>query len=337
MECERIQDLLSDYLDGSISESGHADVSAHLRKCRICAETAGGLESTIRMLKAMPSMKAPPELAERIRRETERPAPSKSLLKKLFFPAHVKIPIEAAAAILIFLLVYGIQRTEQSSPPTPAPAARMEAAAPSTEEGKHEAGRTEEKTAGGASSTVDRTRQPRDARATGRLAASAPASTAPQPPPARPVVPAQRVSTLAERIEPVAPPEENMGARKEAPVRMLAAPPSRLMLPVPHGREVTLEVAAAELTGLEERIVEAAVRRGGSRVHEPAAMSAETRGKTAGPEAVRVRLPADSTEHFLSDLRNMGTIPAGGAPAWADIPAGPAPGTVHYTVRIRVR
>lgn len=367
MECERIQDLLSDSLDGSLPESGRAEVSAHLRECRSCAQTAEGLEHTIRLLRNLPPLKAPPELLERIRRETAMAAPAKPLWKKLFLPAHVKIPIEAAAAILLFLLVYGIQKGERPAVSPPPPSARMETPAPPAaksaepaekgtanapapsrtaraypparpapepDSARRVATREGRDRSGLAPRAERRYGRPHDA-VPGPLAAGSSASPEPRAQATMPVVPAQRVSTSAERIEPVLPQKD--AAEREAPMRMLAAPPSRVLHPVPYGREVMLVVTAAELAGLEERIVEAARRRGGSQVREPAAGSAAAEGKTAIPEAVRIQMPAESAEPFLSDLRTIGTIPPEGTPGWADLPAGPAPGTVLYTVRIRVR
>jgi hypothetical protein len=295
MECERIQDLLSDFLDGSLPESGRAGVSAHLRECRSCAEAAEGLGNTLRLLRNLPPEKAPPELLDRIRRETAGSAPAKPLWKKLFLPAHVKIPIEAAAAVLLFLLVYSVQKKEMPATGPPPPAARMEAAPPAMEK-----------------------------------------SAAPHPQSALPAVPAQRASTSAERIGPgPLTAEEKSG--KDASQRLFAAPPSRLLRPVPHGREVTLEVAAGDRAGLDERIAAVALRHGGNVIREPGTGPADMSAKGPVPDALRVRLPVDSAEPFLAELRNLGTVPAGEITGWTDLPAGPSPGMVLYTVRIRVR
>jgi hypothetical protein len=148
-------------------------------------------------------------------------------------------------------------------------------------------------------------------------------------------VPAQRVSTSAERIEPAYLREEAAG--NESPFRLFAAPPSRLIRSVPHGREVLLEVPSDERPGLEERIVLAALRHGGNAVREPERMSADIQVKTSAQDNVRILLPAESVESFLADLRELGTVPPEGISAWAESPAGFRPTTIVYTVRIRVR
>lgn len=344
MECERIQDLLSDFLDGSLADNGRAEVSAHLRECRGCAAAAEGLENTLRLLRNLPPEKAPPELLDRIRRETAGSAPAKPLWKKLFLPAHVKIPIEAAAAVLLFLLVYSVQKKEMQATTPPPPAARMEAAppamekskAPETDTGLRVAKRGDGKPPGRMAGAATRSESPRDAGEPSPPAATSPPSPAPHPQAAFPAVPAQRASTSAERIRPGTLPAEEKSGKNASP-RLFAAPPSRLLRPVPQGREVTLEVDARDRAGLDERIAAAALRHGGNVIREPETGPAGMSVKGSVPDALRVRLPVDSAEPFLAELRDLGTIPTGEITGWTDLPAGPSPGTILYTVRIRVR
>jgi len=361
MECERIQELLSDFLDGSLADGGRAGVSAHLMECRECAAAAEGLKNTIALLRTLPPVKAPAELLERIRLETARDAPPMPLWKKLFLPAHVKIPIEAAAAILLFLLVYGIQKGEFPGSAPPPPTARVETAAPGTEKAAVPEAAPSRKTTvpkrvlrapkaeQGGRDSMGMSAKPdepagsagplreshRGLAGPGRIAAAPSPAAPPQAKLDLPTVPALRASTAAEPIRPVSPREEIFF--NGAPMRMFAAPPSRLMRPVPQGREVTLEVAAGDRAGLEDRISAAAQRLGGTVIRGQAIGAADMQDDGHRPDFVRVRMAADSTERFLADLRNLGTILTGESAAWADLPAGPTTWTVLYTVRIRVR
>ncbi|MGZ8473886.1 MAG: hypothetical protein ACXW4N_10030 [Candidatus Deferrimicrobiaceae bacterium] len=54
-------------------------------------------------------------------------------------------------------------------------------------------------------------------------------------------------------------------------------------------------------------------------------------------EIIRVVLPVDRAGVFLAELGKLGTVPPQETPGPVDLPAGPAPDTVAYTVRIRVR
>ncbi len=300
MDCERAQILLSDYLGGALPGSDLAEVAAHLRDCRPCSAGAEGLRETLALLRNLPPVKAPPELLERIREGIVQERADRPLWKRLFLPAHVKIPLEAAAAVLLFLLVYAAQKEQ---PPKEAPPR------PTTERGSALSARDEKENA------------------------RVPPAAAPPAKPSLPVVPAQRVSTDAGKIEPPPVPGEEAG--KSAPARLFAAPPSRHLRPVPSGREVTIEVSRENRLGLEERIVESVLGLGGTAIPHPARPGAGENG--ALPNLVRVEVPSDSAEKFFAELMKLGDLPPEGMPGWADFPAGPSPGVVIYTVRIRVR
>jgi hypothetical protein len=44
MNCEKYQDLLSDFIDGSLAQSDHDNIQAHLSVCGVCSEARGDLE-----------------------------------------------------------------------------------------------------------------------------------------------------------------------------------------------------------------------------------------------------------------------------------------------------
>lgn len=356
MDCERIKSLLSDWLDGSIAGSDLAEVTAHLRECRPCSAEAEGLKGTIALLRGLPPVKAPPELMEKVRLGIGQERASRPLWKKLFLPAHVKIPLEAAAVVLLFLLVVATQKEQLPKGISSWTATGREAAL-SAQGGK-------EKTGGPpAAAPTGKTRNavpaggkpvpvrrgggaPRQdapggvahpAAGSGVLQAhGAPSSrnALPEAKNSLPTVPAQRISTAAGRIEPAPVPEEN--AREIGPPpRLFAAPPSRILRQVPYGREVTIEVTREHRAGLEERIAAAALRLGGTVARDPSRPVASENG--ALRDQVRVHVPSDSAEIFLAELSQLGTLPLEGMPGWADFPAGPSTGVVAYAVRIRVK
>ena len=47
MNCEKYQDLLSDFVDGTLTQSDHDKIEAHLSICGVCAETRGDLEAIV--------------------------------------------------------------------------------------------------------------------------------------------------------------------------------------------------------------------------------------------------------------------------------------------------
>ncbi|HEX9205750.1 MAG TPA: hypothetical protein VF853_07470, partial [Candidatus Deferrimicrobiaceae bacterium] len=182
--------------------------------------------------------------------------------------------------------------------------------------------------------------------------ASLPAGT-PEPKPRAwsaadlPAAPALRTSSESARIVPGASgpgaatgaPENRAGKATDAPgdaapapaPRVLAAPPSRLLRPLPYGREIVLDVAPEGREGAGDRVAAAARRLGGS------VERVERDPSGSDVVAVRVLLPEPAAPAFLSELDRIGKVPPEGKPAEVDIPAGPTRGTVAYAVRIRVR
>ena len=47
MNCEKYQDLLSDFIDGSLARPDHDNVETHLINCEVCAEARGDLEAIV--------------------------------------------------------------------------------------------------------------------------------------------------------------------------------------------------------------------------------------------------------------------------------------------------
>lgn len=365
MECTRTWDLLSSYLDGDLSDREQEGIADHIRQCSRCAGEERALRETLSLLRSLPAEAAPPELLKgvqlRIGGKTAVP-----LWKRLFLPAHIKIPLEAAAVVLVFLLVYGIRKEMPATTPVPSPPA-------SVESGKRAA---ETKTVA-ERPVADTTHEPKAEPTPGKkreavvkpipekpavhARSELPAGLAAQvstesgtigkgreadagPTPERPVIHARselpaglaaRVSTESGMIEPVFPRESPPGESQA--LRVFAAP-SRLMRQEPSGREVTIEVDRDARPGIEDRIAAVAMRLGGA-VRRERMRIATGRMEEAlvVSETVRVRIPAVFADVFLEELEKLGSISPEGIPGRLDIPPGPSPDPVAYTVRIRVK
>src|SRR4030066_797412 len=130
MECAKTWDRLSAYLDGDLPEQEREGIAQHLRKCARCAEEERALKETLSLLRNLPPGQAPPELLEGVRRRIGKDQAKTPLWKKLFLPAHIKIPLEAAAVVLVFLLAYGIRKEMPASKVSPAPSVSVERGTP---------------------------------------------------------------------------------------------------------------------------------------------------------------------------------------------------------------
>src|SRR4030066_1860463 len=238
MKCARTWDRLSAYLDGDLPEKEREGIAQHLRQCVRCAEEERALKETLTLLRNLPAGQAPPELIEGVRLRIGKEQAKTPLWKKIFLPAHIKIPLEAAAVVLVFLLAYGIRKEMPASKVSPAPSASVESGTPEsgphTRTARQKAGapvkrppdaadrETGEKEAPrGISSTMPGKKERADGFAPG------PGEPAGQAKAKLPSVPATRVSTEGGAIGPASLRDSPAGALAAA--RVFAPPLSRLL------------------------------------------------------------------------------------------------------------
>jgi len=357
--------MLSSYLDADLSDREQEEIAGHIRQCSRCAEEERALRETLSLLRNLPAEAAPPELLEgvglRIAEKTAVP-----LWKKVFLPVHIKIPLEAAAVVLVFLLVYGIQKEMPAKTPVPSPPASAESGvrvaktgpvaerpdADTTRRAKAEPSPEKERKAVVTPISEKPTVQARpeppadlaEPVRTGIGASGKERRAVPEPMPERPGTFARselpaglaaRVSTESGTTEPVflreSPPGETEG------MHFFAAPPG-LLRQEPSGREVTIEVDRDARPGVEDRIATVALRLGGAVRRDRVSFATSRMDKAVVvSNVVHVRIPAVFADVFLEELGKLGSISPEGIPGKLDIPPGPSPDPVAYTVRIRVK
>lgn len=356
MDCSQARDLLSDFQDGTMDEAAAAGLAAHLRGCGECAGAEASLLAVRELLRGLPPDPAPPELLARVHAAIEaedrdagaHPVTGGAGAARPFL-SRFRVPIEAAAAVLLVASVYWYQKAPA---PTVRPPAATVARAPEATPpmdispkavkappsfpltAKAEAVKTPPSRSIAAKAEAVKALPSRPI-AVKEEAASAPVTaseTAPSPRVPRtwaaeglPSVPAYFASTNSERVG-SAEPDGGAGIR----VARSFAPPSRLLRPLPYGRDIVVDVDPESREGAEDRIAEAALRLGGI-------FERVDRGDEAAPGSVRVILPVFAAARFVEEMGRIGTIPPEGKPTATGPPAGPRPGTVAYTVRVRVR
>ena len=144
MECDRIQEQLSAYLDDTLSSAEKGIVDKHLNSCPECRKSLADLETTVRSIRGLEEINPPPWLTQKImtRVKAEAEPAKKNLWQKLFYPLHVKLPIEAFGAFLIALTALYVFKSmepkintviEPSEKTVSEYAAKEKAATPSTE------------------------------------------------------------------------------------------------------------------------------------------------------------------------------------------------------------
>jgi hypothetical protein len=145
MTCDDVRDRLSDRIDGALDPAAEAEVTSHLATCAACQREVAGLERTVAGLRALGDVHAPAGFVDRVLARA-RPEPwTHRLLRAVFLPLPRKLPLEAAAIVLVGILTVVLYRgvpdlerggdqfavREPAAPPVAAP---VRPPAPSTPE-----------------------------------------------------------------------------------------------------------------------------------------------------------------------------------------------------------
>jgi hypothetical protein len=118
MNCEEIGLQLSEFLDQTLDGEYLRNVREHLVDCRRCGEELAGLAECRRLVSGLPLVEPPVGLVTRIMADVREAAHRPGVLQRLFPPVRLKMPLQAAAVVLIGILsVYLYQKEDASNPP----------------------------------------------------------------------------------------------------------------------------------------------------------------------------------------------------------------------------
>lgn len=143
MECAKIRDFLSEYIDDSLDAQTKALIDEHLLACPICKEELHSMKAMVKRLGSIEPVKAPDDFLEQLHERMEPRVSLKKIMRTLFIPGRIKIPLEFAAAAAMAILIFStlnIQQAEKLIPhfpesstqvATPTPVSRSEQALPS--------------------------------------------------------------------------------------------------------------------------------------------------------------------------------------------------------------
>ncbi len=132
MECKTIREKLSAFCEGTVSPEEKGLIGEHLSGCPSCSMVLRDLEKTEVLVKGLEQVEPPPWLKQKVmtRIRTEEEA-KKNILQKLFYPLHVKIPIEALATVLIAVVaIYTFRAIEPEMKHIQSPSSGPAAVAP---------------------------------------------------------------------------------------------------------------------------------------------------------------------------------------------------------------
>jgi hypothetical protein len=111
MTCERIEELLSAYLEGELAAAERTEVEAHLAACPSCAELAGLMRKAMAAAAAFPETEPSPELMAglyAIPKAGAAKAPKKRFFRSVFgwLSRPALQPVYAALAGLFMILSF---------------------------------------------------------------------------------------------------------------------------------------------------------------------------------------------------------------------------------------
>jgi hypothetical protein len=102
MEHGEIRRRLPAYLDNAVAAEEKEEIKRHLARCGSCRGEIADLELTVGYLKSLPEVDPPPWLTARIMATVrDETGLGKSLLRRLFSPLHLKLPVEAVAIVFL--------------------------------------------------------------------------------------------------------------------------------------------------------------------------------------------------------------------------------------------
>jgi hypothetical protein len=273
MTCDETRDTLSAYLDEALSPEERSLVDAHLEGCAECRRELEALRGTIALLQRVEPARAPVGFVDRVV-AAARPRPwYRRAADAVFLPLSVKLPLEAAAVVMVGLLaVYLFERSPELQRAAREVAPRQEAAAPAKEKAAEP---LVDKTAPSpapappapaeaparAAGERDRADAPRSQEVNPPITASPPAASAPAAP-AAPAAPPGLSAPTAASPPPMAPPPPEVKAQ----VKKEAAPSENAAGAVRSEAESRPRVLAPSASGDSARAAPSAQRLAAKRV-----------------------------------------------------------------------
>jgi anti-sigma factor RsiW len=270
MKCGQIQRMLPACLDGILSKTETALVEKHLAACDSCRASFEEYQQARQRLKKLEEVEPPPGFAQKIMARIEQEEGKKGgLLRKLFYPLHIKVPIQAVATVVIALLAIQTYRSVEPQKQTAPPDAITAVPGPKEEPARKED--RQQEAALPAKKTLP----------TSEETAKAPASAA--------------APREAERAEVAA---GGKKAKMEAKTAVSAPPPEAASLQKGAGVGVALRVAEVASTG--EKVQTILQEMGGSRIE---------RTRLGEDEIVTADLNPQRLPEFLDRLKALGEMP----------------------------
>ncbi|UCE79369.1 MAG: DUF2275 domain-containing protein [Nitrospiraceae bacterium] len=115
MDCHHVRNQLSLFIDGRVSPEDSTLIREHLRTCQECEEAYANLQKTVEHIQSLDEVEPPSWLTQKVMTKIKTEAEQeKSFFHKLFYPLHVKLPLEAFAMIAVAIIAFYVFRSTPS-------------------------------------------------------------------------------------------------------------------------------------------------------------------------------------------------------------------------------
>jgi hypothetical protein len=101
MTCDQTRAAFSDLYDEALSGPRLVTITQHLASCPACRTEWAKFRKAMQAMADLGTAEPSPGFAARVRRQLETPTSWRRALQWLFFPLHVKVPIQAVAVVLV--------------------------------------------------------------------------------------------------------------------------------------------------------------------------------------------------------------------------------------------
>ncbi len=134
MNCQEACELLSAKADELLTLEQGLALGDHLQGCVGCRREWERFRQTVSLLRSVEEARAPAGFARRVIEKVRQEPWPRRLLRSVFLPLRVKLPLEAAAVVLVSTLVLFLSRQspefERAVEPPPSPGAMAPASEP---------------------------------------------------------------------------------------------------------------------------------------------------------------------------------------------------------------
>jgi hypothetical protein len=307
MECDRIQKELSAYIEDALPSGEKGIIDEHLKSCPECRKTLADLEMTIRSLKGLEEITPPPWLTQKImaRVKAEAELTKRNFWQKLFYPLHVKLPLEAFGLFLIALtalFVFKSMEPKVNTVTAPSESTVSEYAAKAPQE--TEAGKPFQAPVVTPAKKKDETAGPPPQQESSPLPAQPPEQPAEKPlvdhgPRGEEKLPGALKPAERDMLIKSAPAPAALSAQRAASQESAAQGAGKAMSGVPETEDVSISLRTGDIDYAKKDIKEVLSKLGGRVIREEPA---------SGTFIITAELGPDKLPLFMDRLKTLGSV-----------------------------